>query len=69
MDSSQWACPPPDAHASTYVAQINKRQLKCVDFNVFISDSKKVLFVVQMDKIRLFQTKLINDYDDTLEKQ
>ena len=39
----------PDTHALTYAAQLDKRQLECVDFNVFISDATKtILFVGQM---------------------
>ena len=60
----------PDTHALTYAAQLDKRQLECVDFNVLISDATKtILFVVQMDKSGLFEPKFIDDYDDTPKKR
>ena len=60
----------PDAHASTYAAQLNERQLECVDFDVFISDATKtILFVGQMDKIRLSEPKFIDNYENTPDKQ
>ena len=59
----------PDAHASMYATQLNKRQLECVDFDVFISDvTKIILFVGHMDKRGLFKPKFIDDYDDTFNK-
>ena len=40
----------PDAHASTYAAQLDERQLECVDFDVVISDAAKTMhFVDQME--------------------
>ena len=60
----------PNAHASTYAAQINKRQLECVDFDVFISNATKtILFVGQMDKSGIFEPKFIDDYGDTPDKR
>ena len=42
----------PDAHASTYAAQTDERQIECVDFEVVISDAaKKIFFFGQMEKI------------------
>ena len=39
----------PYAHTSTYAAQLDERQLECVDFEVDISDAaKKIFFVGQM---------------------
>ena len=55
----------PDAHASTYAVQLNKRQIKCIDFKVVISDAVKTIFFVgQMEKSGLFESKFTNDYDD-----
>ena len=60
----------PNAHTSKYAAQLNERQLKCVDFNVLISDATKtILFVGQMDKSGPFEPKFIDNYDDTPEKR
>ena len=35
-----------NAHTSTYAAQLNKRQLECVNFKVVISDAAKIIFFV-----------------------
>ena len=60
----------PNAHASTYAVHLDERQLECVNFNVLISDAKKIiLFVSQMDKSGIFEPKFINDYDDTINKR
>ena len=60
----------PDAHTLTYAAQLDECHLKCVDFNVLISDAtKKILFVGQMDKSGIFEPKFIDDYDDTSDKR
>ena len=60
----------PDAHASTYTAQLDERQLEYVDFDVLISNATKtILFVGQMDKSGLFEPKFINDYDNTPDKR
>ena len=59
----------PDAHASTYAAQINEHQLECVDFDVVISDAAKTIhFVGQMGKSEIFEPKFIDDYDDEVDK-
>ena len=59
----------PDAHASTYAAQLDERQLECVDFDVVISDAAKTMhFVGQMEKSGLFESKFIDDYDDKVDK-
>ena len=36
----------PDAHTSTYAAQLDERQLECVDFEVVISVATKTIFFV-----------------------
>ena len=59
----------PDAHASTYAAQLDERQLECVDFDVEISDAEKTMhYVGQMEKSGLFEPKFIDDYDDGVNK-
>ena len=59
----------PDAHTSTYAAQLDKRQLECVDFDVVILDAAKTMhFVGQMEKSGLFEPKFIDDYDDEIDK-
>ena len=59
----------PDAHASMYAAQLDERQLKCVNFEVVILDAAKTIFFVsQMDKSGLFESKFIGNYDDEANK-
>ena len=59
----------PDAHASAYAKQLDERQLKCVNFDVLITDATKtILFVGQMENSWLFKPKFIDDYDDTPDK-
>ena len=59
----------PIPHASTYAAQLDKRQLECVDFDVEISDAAKTMhYVGQMEKSGLFEPKFIDDYDDEVDK-
>ena len=59
---------PPNAHASTYAAQLDKRQLKYVDFKVAISDAAKTIFFIgQMDKSGLSDSKFIDDYNNEVE--
>ena len=59
----------PDAHASTYAAQLDDCQLECVDFKVVISDAAKTIFFVsQTEKSGLFESKFIDDYNDEADK-
>ena len=59
----------PDTHASMDAAQLDKRQLKCVDFEVVILDATKTIFFVsQMEKSGLFESNFIDDYDDEADK-
>ena len=59
----------PNVYASTYAAQLDDRQLECVDFEVVISDAAKTIFFVgQMEKSGLFDSKFIDDYDDEADK-
>ena len=49
--------------------QLGERQLECVDFEVVISDAAKTIFFVgQMEKIGLFESKFIDNYDNEAEK-
>ena len=60
----------PYVHVSPYAAQLDKRQLKCVNFDVLIYDAtNKILFVGQMEKIGLFDTKFIDNYGNTPNKR
>ena len=34
-----------NAHTSTYATQLDRRQLKCVNFDVFISDATKIIIL------------------------
>ena len=59
----------PDDHASTYAAQLDERQLECVDFDVEIPEAAKTMhYVGQMEKSGLFEPKFIDDYNDEVDK-
>ena len=59
----------PNAQTLTYAAQLDGRQLECVNFEVVILDAAKTIFFVdQMEKNGLFESKLINDYDNEADK-
>ena len=54
----------PNVHVKKIATQLDKRQLKCADFTVMISNvNKTVFFVRQMDLSGLYENEFLKDYD------
>ena len=59
----------PEAHITTFARQLDRRQVKCEDHGVTITNDDKVdHFVAQMYACGLFDSKLLNDWEETADK-
>ena len=57
----------PDTHANTYAWQLDKRQAKCADLKVVITDDNKTLhFIGQMYAADVFDRNFLDDWEDAV---
>ena len=59
----------PEAHVTTFVIQLERRQVECEDHGVTITNDDKVdHFVAQMYAYGLFEAKLMDGWEETSNK-
>ena len=59
----------PDAHASTFGRQLDRRQADCVELGVVATDEDKVIhFIDNMYASELFETKTMEDWEDATDQ-
>ena len=59
----------PNAHITTFVRQLYRRQLECKDHGVTVTDDKNLdHFVAQMYACGLFEAKLLDNWEEGFDK-